>query len=298
MGRGNADWSPTPYATNRYNNFFLFHSFPAYRSWRGTLVAHYPEAVLLSRREPMKANETSVEFFDRPDTRQHLFGGAWGRFLAWLLIFTLWIACCPALPAHAHGGSEEPRTLTVLKFATGILSAYALHETGHALAASLTDTDLEWGVGTYNQPLGFTERAQHNGDGMLVHASGLLVQVASSEVILQSDSIDKNDSFVRGMMFWNIVNPIVYSLDYWIFKRTNKEDDNHYQGDLKGLEHYSNQPTANGYATVMTGLAIYQGYRFLKLQKWAPDWITSSSARLNFQPAGSNGAALTVRIDF
>ena len=48
----------------------------------------------------------------------------------------------------------------------------------------------------------------------------------------------------------------------------------------------------------MTGLAIYQGYRFLKMQKWAPDWITNDWARLNFQPAGSNGAVLSVQISF
>lgn len=246
----------------------------------------------------MKANEICVEFFDWPATRRQLFGRAWSRGLAWVVFITLWIAWCPAVQAQPHGGVDEPPTLSVLKFATGVISAYALHETGHALAASLTDTDLEWGVGTYNQPLGFTERAQHNGDGMLVHSAGLLTQAISSEVILQYDSIDKNDSFVRGMMFWNIVNPIVYSLDYWIFKRTNKENGNHYQGDLKGLEHYSNETTANGFATIMAGLAIYQGYRFLKLQRWAPDWIANDSARLNFQPAGTNGAVLTLQIDF
>ena len=217
---------------------------------------------------------------------------------AGLFFIILCITWCPAVQAHPHGRETEPRTLSVLKFATGVISAYALHETGHALAASLTDTDLEWGIGTYNQPLGFTEHAQHDGDGMLIHSAGLLTQVLSSEVILQSDSIDKNDSFVRGMMFWNIINPIIYSLDYWVIKRTNKEVNNHYQGDLKGLEHYSNETTANGYATIMTGLALYQGYRFLRLQRWAPDWITSDTARFNFQPAGSNGAALMVQIDF
>jgi hypothetical protein len=278
--------------------FFLFFPPHSDLSPRGTLVALYPAAVLRNRREPMKVQATCTELFKRPCKKKPFLKGICCCVPAWLVFIALWIAWCPAVQAHPNGGADEPMTLSVLKFATGVISAYALHETGHALAASLTDTDLEWGVGTYNQPLGFTERAQHNGDGMLVHASGLLMQVASSEVILQSDSIDKNDSFVRGMMFWNIVNPIVYSLDYWIFKRTNKEEGNHYQGDLKGLEHYSNETTANGFATIMTGLAIYQGYRFLKLQTWAPDWITSNSARLNFQPAGSNGAVLMVQIDF
>jgi hypothetical protein len=246
----------------------------------------------------MRSQVICAELSKRPHAGRPFMRSICGSLPAWLVFIVLWIACCPAVQAHPHGGTDEPRTLSVLKFATGVISAYALHETGHALAASLTDTDLEWGLGTYNQPLGFTERAQHDGDGMLVHASGLFTQVVSSEVILRSDSIDKNDSFVRGMMFWNIVNPVIYSLDYWFFKRTNKEEGNHYQGDLKGLEHYSNEATANGYAAVMTGLAICQGYRFLKLQKWAPHWITNNSARLNFQPAGSDGAALMVQIDF
>jgi hypothetical protein len=246
----------------------------------------------------MRAQVICADFYARKGASPHFSGVTSGRMLACLAFITIWIALCPQAQAHSRGEADESLTLSALKFATGMISAYALHETGHALAASLTDTDLEWGVGTYNQPLGFTERAQHNGDGMLVHSAGLLTQVVSSEIILQSDSIDKNDSFVRGMMFWNILNPVVYSLDYWIFKRTNKEEGNHYQGDLKGLEHYSNDATANGYATIMTGLAIYQGYRFLKMQKWAPDWITSDSARLNFQPAGSNGAVLTVQISF
>ena len=246
----------------------------------------------------MRAQVTCAVLFEHPYGEQSFFRNICCGIPAWLVFIVLLIAWCPAVQAQSHGGAREPRTLSVLKFATGMISAYALHETGHALAASLTDTDLEWGIGTYNQPLGFTERAQHNGDGMIVHSAGLFTQVLSSEIILQSDSIDKNDSFVRGMMFWNIINPIIYSLDYWVIKRTNKEEGRHYQGDLKGLEHYSNDTTANGYATILTGLAIYQGYRFLRLQKWAPDWITSDSARLNFQPAGINGAALMVQIDF
>ena len=247
----------------------------------------------------MRAPSTCTGLFERPRNSGKPFFRCICHFRpAWLVFIALWITWCPAVQAHPNGGAEEPPTLSVLKFVTGMISAYALHETGHALAASLTDTDLEWGIGTYNQPLGFTESAQHNGDGMLVHSAGLLTQVLSSEVILRSDSIDKNDSFVRGMMVWNIINPIIYSLDYWFIKRTNKEEGLHYQGDLKGLEHYSNETTANGYATIMTGLAIYQGYRFLRMQKWAPDWIASDSARLNFQPAGGNGAALLVQIDF
>jgi hypothetical protein len=173
-----------------------------------------------------------------------------------------------------------------------------LHETGHALAARLTNTDLQWGVGTYNQPLGFTEHAKNNSSGMLVHGAGLATQLICSEIILDSDSVNKNDSLVRGMMYWNVANPIIYSLDYWFIHRSNEETNGHYRGDLQGLEHYSDERTANGYAVLMTGLAIFQGYRFLKMQNWAPRWIKSTAVDLDFQPAGSDGAALTLQIKF
>ena len=133
---------------------------------------------------------------------------------------------------------------------------------------------------------------------MLVHGSGLTTQMICSEIILQSESIDKNDSFVRGMMFWNIINPVVYALDYWIWHRTNQEDGLWYQGDLKGFEHYTDEKTANGFAALLTGLAIYQGYRFVKMQTWAPDWINNKSVQLNFQPSGLTGAMLAIQIAF
>jgi hypothetical protein len=248
--------------------------------------------------ERVKAKKTSTELHNGAYSWRHVGGTMRGQATAWLIFVVLLLAWCPPVQAQSHDGAVEPKTLSVLKFATGVITAYALHETGHAIVAQVTNTDLEWGVGTYNQPLGFTEHAEHNGDGLCLHAAGLLTQEISSEIILRSDSIDKNDNFVRGMMFWNIVNPIVYSLDYWIFKRSNKEDGNHYQGDLMGVEHYSDEATASGFAALMTGVAICQGYRFFKMQKWAPNWIRNSSAQLGLQRAGGNATALTIRVAF
>jgi hypothetical protein len=248
--------------------------------------------------ERVKAKKKSTELFNDARCGRHFIWTIRCRAVAWLVFAALWIAWCPPVQAQPHDGAGEPKTLSVLKFATGMITAYALHETGHAIVAKATNTDLEWGVGTYNQPLGFTEHAKHNGDGVCLHAAGLLTQEISSEIILRSDSIDKNDNFVRGMMFWNIVNPIVYSLDYWFLKRSNKKEGTHYQGDLMGVEHYSNEATASGFAAVMTGVAICQGYRFLKVQKWAPNWIRNSSAQISLQQAGSCGKALTIQVAF
>ena len=206
--------------------------------------------------------------------------------------------CVGFVPWEAQAQSRESTTLSILKFGTGIITAYALHETGHAVAASLTGTDLEWGVGTYNQPLGFKEHADNDTAGALLHSAGLTTQIITSEVILQSESIDKNDSLVRGMMAWNIMNPIIYSLDYWVFRRTNQEHGNCYQGDIEGFEHYTNDSSANVFAATMTAMAIFQGYRFIKTQNWAPAWMKRKGIDLAYQLREDQGFQLMVRVDF
>ena len=198
----------------------------------------------------------------------------------------------------AQSKDDEPFLLSVAKFTTGILSAYALHEVGHWAAAELTGTDIDFGAGRYNQPIGFTEHAENDTDGMIVHGSGLVTQVLVSEVILQSNSIDKNDSLARGMMFWNIFNPIVYALDYWLLRRTNKENDTSYQGDIEGFENYSSQGSANVFAGVMVMAAAFQGYRYAKTQDWAPDWIKSEAVQFTCQPTAGLGAALSIHVKF
>lgn len=217
----------------------------------------------------------------------------WTAAVAWLLVLSLWI-----VPSHADSSVEENLGISFLKFGTGIITAYALHEVGHATAGYLTGTDLDWGVGTYNQPLGFHENADSDSDGMIVHAAGLVTQLITSEIILQSESIDNNSNFVRGMMFWNIFNPIVYSLDYWFIRRTNKESDTTYQGDIEGFENYTNDTSANIFAAGMIAIAAFQGYRYIKTQSWAPQWMQRDDMHLNLEASGRKGMALLVKIDF
>jgi hypothetical protein len=216
----------------------------------------------------------------------------------WMRLWALLLLASCILPGGLLADEKEPVPLALLKFGTGIISAYALHEAGHALAASLTDTHIEWGVGSYNQPLGFTEWAENDTDGMILHSAGLVTQVATSEVILQSDSIDKNDTFVRGMMAWNVFNPIVYALDYWFFHKTNQKHGKHYQGDIQGVEHYSSAEDANLFAAVITVLTAYQGYRYIKTQTWAPDWMKHDQVRFTCEPTTGMGVQLMMHIDF
>lgn len=199
-----------------------------------------------------------------------------------------------AIATQANAG--DSRLTDSFKFLTGLITAYSIHEVGHATAAWATNTELVWASGTYNQPLGFEDRASSNIDGAIVHASGLAVQVFLSEAVLQSN-IDKNTPFVRGMMLFNIVNPILYALDYWFLRNTNGESGDYYQGDIEGFEHYSDEQSANILAAGMLAIAANQGYRFLKTQTWTPGWMRRDDIQFNFTATG-NEVLFVVRIEF
>jgi hypothetical protein len=201
-----------------------------------------------------------------------------------------------AQPASAQEAGRA--WVSVLKFAGGVAAAYAVHEGAHWAVGEITNTHLEWEAGSYNQPIAFTEKGAGDSDGVAVYSAGLIAQVAGSELILNVDRIDKNDAFVRGMMAWNIVNPILYALDYWFFHIANDASDDSFQGDIKGVEHYSSKRTANIFAGSMAALAAYQGWRFLKTQSWAPGWIRTDTYQLTFDRTHEGGVCLGVEFAF
>ncbi|MGA1840930.1 MAG: hypothetical protein ACMUIU_09915 [bacterium] len=176
--------------------------------------------------------------------------------------------------------------------------AFSVHELSHAFVAEITNTKIRWEAGTYNQPIGFTEYADSDLKGFTLNSAGLLSQAIGSEIVLRRDGINKNSPFVQGFMTWNILNPIMYSLDYWFLHVTNKEDNFGYQGDLEGIEHYSNEGTAHAFAFSASALAIFQGYRFLKTQEWAPDWVKSESHKMSLEPKPSGGVILKYKVRF
>lgn len=190
------------------------------------------------------------------------------------------------------------RMVSVLKYSAGIISGFMIHEGAHLLAGEITGTDMDWEPGNYNQPLAFTEKADSDTDGWIVNSAGLAAQAIGAEIILQVDSIDKNDDYVRGLMHWNIINPIFYALDYWFIHKTNSQSGDRYQGDIQGIEHYSDERTANIFAASMVAIAGIQGYRFLKTQDWAADWFKDETHSLNFAPTTSGGIAFTYTINF
>ena len=201
-------------------------------------------------------------------------------------------------PSYASAGEDGITFSSALKFSAGIASAYLIHEGSHALVAGLTNTDMHWEIGTINQPFLFTENADTPWKGFAVNSAGLLSQVVGSEIILQVDRIDKNNAFVRGLMACNILNPIFYSLDYWVFHSTNKINSNGAQGDLAGVEHYSNKATADGFALSISAIAVFQGYRFIKTQSWAPDWLKKDFHGMSLAPLPSGGFIIGYKFDF
>ncbi|MCK5418558.1 MAG: hypothetical protein KAI93_08635 [Desulfobacterales bacterium] len=152
------------------------------------------------------------------------------RYLSGVMIFTVFML--NANPGWCEYKSMEDRIVSLLKYSAGIFSAFMIHEGAHLVAAKATGTDMDWELGNYNQPLAYTEETDNDADGLIINSSGLVAQALASEIILQVDSIDKNDDFVRGMMYWNILNPIFYALDYWFIHVTND------QTELKILSDY------------------------------------------------------------
>jgi hypothetical protein len=202
-------------------------------------------------------------------------------------------------PAYCQDENLSAQLGEFLKFSAGVVSAFMIHEGAHYLAAEMTGTDMDWELGNYNQPIGFTEQASNDTDGAIVNSAGLVSQVIGSEIILQVDRIDKNDNFVRGMMTWNILNPVFYALDYWFIHITNDSTgEGGYQGDIKGIEHYSSEKSAGVFAASMVAIAGIQGYRFLKTQDWAPDWLTNEAHSLSFAPVESGGCLFSYTIRF
>ncbi len=198
----------------------------------------------------------------------------------------------------AWGGDRNIRFSSFLKFSGGVVSGFLIHEGAHALAAGITGTDMTWELGNYNQPIAYTEHSDSDTGGFIVNSAGLIAQLIGSEVILQVDKIDKNDAYFRGMMAWNIVNPILYALDYWLIGISNKKNHDSYQGDLQGLEHYSDKTVANVFTLAILGITAFQGYRFLKTQTWAPEWIKGNEFAINFTPTLSGGFQSDIKFSF
>jgi hypothetical protein len=201
-------------------------------------------------------------------------------------------------PTYANGEEEEITYVSVLKYYAGITSGFLIHEAGHAIVARITNTDMDWRWGDINQPFEFTDHASSDAKGAAINSAGFIFQATGGEIILRVDAINKNDAFVRGMMTWNVLNPVLYAVDYWFIHETNQKDGDLYKGDLQGIERYTNEAVANGFALGIVAVAVSQGYRFLRVQSWAPDWLKGRAQNVSFEPLHSGGFFMAYKFDF
>ncbi len=117
-----------------------------------------------------------------------------------------------------------------------------------------------------------TENTQSNANEPAVNSAGLKAPAVTPEVILDAEKVDNSGVFFGGLMTWNL---IPYDLDYWSNGKT-------YPGDINCNERYSRESTGNMFAAGLAIIAAFQGYRFLKTQIWAPEWLKSELP----QPSG------------
>jgi len=96
----------------------------------------------------------------------------------------------------------------VVGFGAGFVAGGAFHELSHAVVAKIEDVHMEWG--------GFTPRwtAYTNDSGKLrnIAFAGFGGEILSSEIILGVPAIPKDNAFVLGWLAWDILDPILYTL--------------------------------------------------------------------------------------
>ena len=93
-------------------------------------------------------------------------------------------------PACCQDEDLSTQLTEVLKFSGGVVSVFMIHEGAHYFTGQVTGTDIDWELGNYNQPIGFTEHAKNDTDGVIVNSAGLVSQAIGSEIILQVDRIN------------------------------------------------------------------------------------------------------------
>ncbi|MFQ5559978.1 MAG: hypothetical protein ACE5FU_05250 [Nitrospinota bacterium] len=218
------------------------------------------------------------------------------------VFYTLTLLALLFSPQHSEASYSTYEGVTsTFSFASGVVFAYGVHELGHLGAAWATDSYIKFEAGTYNQPIGFTEDVDSDSDGMILNASGLVTQAVGSEVILQTDRINKNSNFVRGIMAWNILNPISYAIDFWFIRRSNKKFKNSYQGDIQGIEFYAGKRSANSFSVGIIAISLVQGFRFLQTQEWMKDLVGDSGEAFNnfhLRPLNQGGVLLSYQLKF
>jgi len=145
------------------------------------------------------------------------------------VVIVILILLLPNLPnlASAELSSSEARWSLVKKtggFTAGFVSGLAFHELGHQAIASAEGVNVDWADS--NWWVDNTSDSQYRN----ISVAGFGAQILSTEVILRSGSIPKDNSYVLGWLAFNIINQVAYPI--------RNELSNNGFGDLKTYEKY------------------------------------------------------------
>jgi len=101
------------------------------------------------------------------------------------------------------------------------------HELGHQFVAIREKVDMTWSNGANNWDAHTDDKSKKRN----IALGGFASEIISSEVILNWDKIPKDNSFVVGYMFRNIINPIRYTI-----KNETSGYSDEYYNDLRTID--------------------------------------------------------------
>ncbi len=98
-----------------------------------------------------------------------------------------------------------------LKFALGVGSGYVIHEAAHQAVAEVNGTPFKWQKGFGSTWV--TSNNTSNSERYELASAGLASQVLSTEIILNTKDIPKDNEYVIGLLAFNVINALLYAVD-------------------------------------------------------------------------------------
>lgn len=95
-----------------------------------------------------------------------------------------------------------------LKFALGVGSGYVIHEASHQIVAEVNGTPFKWKNGFGSTWV--TSNKTSDSERYELASAGLGSQVLSTEIILNTKDIPKDNEYVIGILTFNVLNALLY----------------------------------------------------------------------------------------
>ncbi len=140
-----------------------------------------------------------------------------------------------------------------LKFALGVSSGYVIHEAAHQAVADVNGMPFKWKAGSGGTWVSSTNTT--DSERYELASAGLGSQVLSTEIILNTKDIPKDNEYVIGMLTFNVVNALIYVVTDGIMY----PNDNH--GDIEVMDKAGlDKDYVSTFLVVHSLYTIYRGY--------------------------------------